>query len=1082
MPYVFVSYARADAHGDLLYRFFGDLCVDLNRRGGIPSNEAAYIDKDMAVGDSWPVALANALGDCRVFLPLVSTNYFRSELCGKEWQAFWNRLVRYQAERHVWPKLIVPVVWLPPVDGWPENTQEIQRIHGQLGDDYERSGMLDLLQAGDERPYLQAVAKLAKLVVDAGDDFQLTQDHIPPLSLTSDFFRPKAPTRPLFGRAEHSFVASYLRRVRDNHERLMFGDPTSVAYSGQPESAQRGRMKLSDVFVMPSVELPRAGGGGVVEGLSAEGALQDPDHHHVVVLGPPGTGKTTLVHYLVHRLAEEVAGNLSGESGIPIHVRLTAVEPCNGADGHILTLLSGVKEIERRSDGLEQELTQYLIEKVEHGDAVLYLDGMDEVDRDLLETVTEAIKEVADRHPGCRIVVTCREYDYTHLPEVLRLPFPELTLQPFELDLIYDYVGRWYAAYTRLQQLGDADEMKRLLKERIRDNLDLQDLATTPILLTLITLMSVKPGTLPSRRAALYYQMVRQLLAERPAWRAPDTASPGTVEEALAIAALVANRLQQRTSHDQPQSARGFTMGELRAIVADHVGVRPDSPPGEFYEAHDKVVAYLRRITQTNGLIVDQGNGILRFAHRSLQEFLAGMHVLNGANYETDLERAHEDTWREPMLLMAGHGASEGQSLFYLVKFMTDLVEMPQANAVERLHRSLIVAEMLAEIGQGMLTAQGYMRVLERHRGPAPETGLWNRVADVLYRAVVEENDLSGSLRIRVLFALGELGDRRFLDDVGAVRSPEPVRMVRLARGAFRVGTESPDVVETTRVPVTPVREVWLEECWIGRHPVVNIEYAAFIEAGGYEDDQYWDTEEALLWLHGDEAFIDELYLESRRTFERDFEPELADHRHSKPELLNSLRAMTLRRKEPYFWRNHRLNRPNQPVVGVNWWEARAYTRWLNVRRKAAGLDDGLVFRLPTEHEWERATRPGPTPRDYPWGDVPPDGEKAHYRGGAIKLQCAVPVGAFPAGTWEGGPHDLAGNVWEWTASKALGPGVEHDEGRNAPLGMSDRVIRGSSWYSVVPTAMRTSYRGDDRLQNVYVDLGFRIAASYDPE
>jgi formylglycine-generating enzyme required for sulfatase activity len=250
------------------------------------------------------------------------------------------------------------------------------------------------------------------------------------------------------------------------------------------------------------------------------------------------------------------------------------------------------------------------------------------------------------------------------------------------------------------------------------------------------------------------------------------------------------------------------------------------------------------------------------------------------------------------------------------------------------------------------------------------------------------------------------------------------------------------------------------------------------MDDGGYEEDRFWDTEEARLWLHGDEAFVDQLYRHSRTSFDRDFQPELADHRHSEPELLNSLRLMAASRTEPFFWRSHRLNRPNQPVVGVNWWEARAYCRWLTLRR-AAEVGDGLVFRLPTEHEWERATRPDRASSDYPWGDMPPDGTKAHYRGGDLSAQRATPVGAFPAGAWDGGPLDLAGNVWEWTASKAIGPSADEDEERNLPVGMSDRVVRGGSWYSLIPTAMRTSYRGVDRLQNVYVDLGFRIAASF---
>lgn len=1092
MPYVFMSYARADAQDELANRFHRELCVEIAQRGGVPIEEASYFDRNIPVGDSWPTALANALGDCKVFLALVSPSYFSSEYCGKEWQAFWNRLADYADEHGEWPNLIVPVVWVPPAPGgWPERTREVQTMKGRLGDAYDTYGMRYLLQNPAEG-YQKALVKIATTVIEAGRAHQLTQDRVSPLSLTENFFVPGDPSRLPLPHHENAFVTSYLRLVRENHERLKFGDPTSPSYSGQVESAQRGRMRLSDVFIMPSVAPHTQVVTGTSDshpspgGQSAQEALDSPDNRRVVVLGPPGTGKTTLVHYLVHNLAYETAGNVAETSCIPIHVRVAEVRQ---RASHIMTLLAGVHEIERRRDHVEKDeaLVQFLATKIERGEAVLYLDGLDEVPADLLDTAIRAITEVADRYDQCRIIVTCREYDYANLPDSQRLPFPEVTLLPFDIGLINKYVERWYEAYTRLQPWGNVDDKRRQLKERIRDNDDLQDLAKTPILLTLITLMSVTTGMLPARRSSLYYQMVRQLLMDRPPWRAPEAASARPVEEILPIAALVANRLQQRASEASSQAAKGFTMAELQTIIAGHVGLRPDSPPHEYSRALGEVSQYLERITQANGLIVHQGNGILQFAHRSLQEFLAGLHFLNGADYETGLACADQAIWRQPLLLMAEHGANEGQSLFYLVKFMTDLVNMSSESSErsdQSLLRSVVVAEMLDAIGRETLIRESYGRVCARQGGGAPETGLWHRVVEELHRAAVERGeDLRAGLRVRALFALGNLGDPRFIDEDGAVRRPDPNEMVQLHGGTFRVGTEAPEVVRRSRLQVAPVREVRLGPCFIGRYPVVNAEYRAFIDDDGYLDDRYWDTEEARLWLHGDEAFIDMLYRDSRSSFERDFQPELRDHKHSQPELLNNLRRMAASRKEPFFWGNHRLNQPNQPVVGVNWWEARAYCRWLNLKRRAQGIDDGLTFRLPTEHEWERATRPDSEPREYPWGDEPPNGTRACYRGGDLTMQRATPVGAFPAGTWEGGPHDLAGNVWEWTASKAIEPGAEKDPERDQPLGMSDRVIRGGSWYALVPTAaMHTSYRGVDRLQNVYVDLGFRVAASRSAE
>jgi formylglycine-generating enzyme required for sulfatase activity len=105
---------------------------------------------------------------------------------------------------------------------------------------------------------------------------------------------------------------------------------------------------------------------------------------------------------------------------------------------------------------------------------------------------------------------------------------------------------------------------------------------------------------------------------------------------------------------------------------------------------------------------------------------------------------------------------------------------------------------------------------------------------------------------------------------------------------------------------------------------------------------------------------------------------------------------------EPWLFHEHRVDAPNQPVVGVSWYEAEAFCRW------AGG-------RLPTEREWEAAAR-GTKAREYPWDGSWEDGICNTREAG---LGATSPVGLFPRSRQaDFGLDDLAGNVWEWCSDE----------------------------------------------------------------
>src|SRR5262249_56725196 len=106
-------------------------------------------------------------------------------------------------------------------------------------------------------------------------------------------------------------------------------------------------------------------------------------------------------------------------------------------------------------------------------------------------------------------------------------------------------------------------------------------------------------------------------------------------------------------------------------------------------------------------------------------------------------------------------------------------------------------------------------------------------------------------------------------------------------------------------------------------------------------------------------------------------------------------------------WADPLYNADNQPVVGISWYEAVAYCRWLSAAT-------GREFYLPSEAEWEKAAR-GLHGLIYPWDN---EWRSGRCNSSEASIGRPSPVGSFPAGASPYGALDMAGNVSEWCPTK----------------------------------------------------------------
>jgi iron(II)-dependent oxidoreductase len=153
--------------------------------------------------------------------------------------------------------------------------------------------------------------------------------------------------------------------------------------------------------------------------------------------------------------------------------------------------------------------------------------------------------------------------------------------------------------------------------------------------------------------------------------------------------------------------------------------------------------------------------------------------------------------------------------------------------------------------------------------------------------------------------------------------------------------------------------------------------------------------------------------------------------------------------------------------VGVCWYEAAAYARWIGKR-------------LPTDAEWVKAAS-WPVAiaghpllqRRYPWGEAV-DRTRANLWGSGPGRP--VPVDEFPGGVSVGGVQQLIGNVWEWTADPLA---VEEDgDGELASPAHEMKSLRGGAYDTYLDCQATCHYQsGDDALTRKH-NIGFRCAIS----
>jgi formylglycine-generating enzyme required for sulfatase activity len=278
----------------------------------------------------------------------------------------------------------------------------------------------------------------------------------------------------------------------------------------------------------------------------------------------------------------------------------------------------------------------------------------------------------------------------------------------------------------------------------------------------------------------------------------------------------------------------------------------------------------------------------------------------------------------------------------------------------------------------------------------------------------------------------------------------------------------TPTPTDNMKLPVGDLEEILLdvyrfikisshavpEPFWIGKYPVTNAQYERFLKSDDFAKSEFWTSfpkfdenckaigdwgDEGLKWL----------------------KEQLKDYEYFPHEMW---------KVKPRFLDDHRFGiaNPDNPVVGISWYEANAYCNWLFVHwfdlpesQINPDLKSALI-RLPLETEWIAAAGGNKPENRYPWdlpGEATADEKEISKRANVSgKIGHTTPVTKYSNGKSPFGVMDMSGNVLEWQAN------LDDEKGLSA---------RGGSWgieYSGAHVSVHHSNNPNYR----NIDFGFR--------